>query len=119
MPKVVVRLAGGLTVVVLSFWLTLVALDWMEGSPLNVLEATYGANCGRPAGNVTEQVKNICAAGTPCTFLVDVNKLGDPAPGCIKEFSVKYRCERNAPPKIGLLAPEAHGKKIILDCKRS
>ncbi len=99
-----------------SFWITMKVLDYWDSKVVNptqihVTEATFGRNCGGlkgPAGvyevksgNATVTVSEACnnAKGT-CEFVVDLIKIGDPAPFCGKEFTVDYRCgaSRTYPP---------------------
>jgi hypothetical protein len=72
-----------------------------------VFEATYGANCGpdiptipppylglEPVerNNATQAVSNECDGTSVCDYRVDYQVLGDPAPGCAKQFYVNYAC---------------------------
>ena len=83
------------------------------GPRLSVLQATYGANCGATPGNVTNRFKAACKRGS-CNYTVDVAALGDPAPGCAKDFDVEYSCAgTSARRKIDA---EANGKAVILAC---
>jgi 4-amino-4-deoxy-L-arabinose transferase-like glycosyltransferase len=60
---------------------------------LQVLLATYGGNCGAGAGNATAVVSSSCGgrAGV-CAFQIKVEELGDPSPGCAKDFVVVFTC---------------------------
>ena len=64
-------------------------------SGIHVVSSTYGANCGAPSGNATARVRGACEGQASCDYIVDVKKLGDPASGCGKSFSVNYRCPGN------------------------
>jgi hypothetical protein len=75
-------------------------------SGLNIRTATYGASCGVPSGNVTRDVANSCNGRADCNYTVDVDRLGDPAPRCGKDFQVEYSC---APDTI-LLRKELPGE---------
>ena len=59
---------------------------------IRVVSATYGANCGVARGNVTRALVNACNGQSSCDYIVDVTKLGDPAGGCAKSFTVNYAC---------------------------
>jgi hypothetical protein len=61
-------------------------------SGLNVRAATYGASCGAPSGNVTKDIASSCNGRADCNYIVDVDRLGDPAPRCGKDFQVEYSC---------------------------
>jgi peptidoglycan/LPS O-acetylase OafA/YrhL len=60
---------------------------------IRVVEATYGANCGGLQGNATVPVRRQCDALHNCDFAVRSSEIGDPAGGCAKTFSVRWRCK--------------------------
>jgi hypothetical protein len=121
-------------VVLASFWLTLKFLDYLatpadpDADLIAVTEATYGMNCqgsvgpgGRvnqvQAGNATAAISKICAeARESCAFRVDVNQIGDSAPGCSKDMSISWRCGAEAMVHMVHVAAEAHSKNISLMC---
>jgi Dolichyl-phosphate-mannose-protein mannosyltransferase len=59
---------------------------------IEVVQATYGSNCGVGLGNATRDVATVCNGTPSCVYQVDVRRLGDPAVGCAKQFVVEYRC---------------------------
>jgi peptidoglycan/LPS O-acetylase OafA/YrhL len=59
---------------------------------VHILSATYGGNCRAPRGNATRALSRSCNGKNNCAYVVDVNLLGDPAPGCGKDFVVDYQC---------------------------
>jgi hypothetical protein len=59
---------------------------------IHVLSATYGGNCGAPAGNATREVLNNCENNFFCTYRIDVGTFGDPKNGCGKDFTAAYEC---------------------------
>lgn len=61
-------------------------------SEISIDLATYGANCGAPHGNATRDVALLCNGERQCSYTVDVERLGDPAPRCGKDFNVSYSC---------------------------
>jgi peptidoglycan/LPS O-acetylase OafA/YrhL len=81
---------------------------------IHVLSATYGANCGASAGNATADVQTRCDGDRKCTYMVDVERLGDPAPECAKDFVAAYSCAPDAPIVRKHLPPEA-GFRGVLD----
>lgn len=119
------RVAGGLAVLMGSFWTTLVLMDWMDAAPpvpteIKVMEATYGANCVKTAaGNATTYAAKICDAASSCLLPIDVSKMGDPAPGCGKDFAIKYSCLRKTGSHSKALPGEANGKTLRIDCDES
>ena len=128
----VLKVFAGLAFVLASFWLTLQVLDTRNAAPdrnlIQITEATYGMNCRGPvagsgkvndvkAGNVTAAVAESCAgARKTCSFVVDVNRIGDPAPGCGKDLSIAWRCGAQATVHRTYVAAEAHGQRIWLRC---
>jgi len=94
---------------------------------IHVVEATYGESCQNytpryPAynwvsrGNATAILREECAGKTSCLFSFEMQKIGDPASGCAKDFSVAYRCRQDSPLRTITLPPEADGKTVSLDC---
>ena len=59
---------------------------------VNVIEATFGKNCGAPNNNVLQWVRSACMQRSVCNFQFDYSFLGNPAPSCIKEFHVTWNC---------------------------
>ena len=83
---------------------------------VNVLTAWYGQSCGSAHGNVTAHVKSRCDGKSSCNYAVDVNQLGDAAPGCAKNLIVVFACKGQGPVRLAQLPPEAHGKSLALSC---
>jgi len=84
---------------------------------LSVVSATYGANCGAPAGNATAPVRAACDGQSACTYRVDVRHLGDPLVGCPKDFGVTFRCSGEEPIRTTGIQPEAGlGTLLSLRC---
>lgn len=121
----ILRVIVGLTIVIGSFWITLFVMDRLDYNPagsatIEVLEATYGANCIRNAsGNVTPYAAKICSRAPNCSLSIDVSKMGDPAPGCAKDFSVRYSCGKKLGSRTLSLPSEANGKTLQLDCQKA
>src|SRR5262245_15899798 len=86
------------------------------GSNIKIVSASYGQNCGAPAGNVTSQVAQACSRSvSKCEYRVDVNALGDPKPGCQKSFEAEYQCTGSASQKVSG-PPEANHQTVTLQC---
>ena len=94
---------------------------------INVVEATYGQSCASywpkasaantvAEGNATRALRASCSGKPQCVFKVDVTKLGDPAQGCSKDFSVAYRCAQGDPLTLVKILGEANGKLMSLSC---
>ena len=95
---------------------------------IHVVEATYGMNCkdynvippgqnGVALGNVTAAVKRACEKmSRECKFDIDTGKLGDPANGCGKDFSVGWRCGSVEEIYEARAAAPADDKSVLLSC---
>jgi hypothetical protein len=84
---------------------------------ISVASATYGANCGAVRGNVTWAVGDACNGKSECAYKVDVEKLGDPAHGCDKDFAAAYFCSSETTMQhVSLGAPAERGKIAMLQC---
>lgn len=81
-----------------------------------VLGATYGANCGVPANNVTAHARQACDGRDRCDYRVDHTLIGDPAYGCQKDYSLDWSCG-GAQRFTVKAAPEAgFGSVVTLSC---
>jgi peptidoglycan/LPS O-acetylase OafA/YrhL len=84
---------------------------------IRVVSATYGANCGVSRGNVTRMLVDACNGQDHCDYIIDVNKLGDPAGGCAKDFNVEYACMPDGLPEAAGLPGEAGlGSRLSFRC---
>jgi hypothetical protein len=83
---------------------------------IEVLQATYGSNCGADRGNATRNVAGVCDRTATCDYRVDVTRLGDPAPGCAKQFDVDYRCSSGLAMQVTLPAEAGFGGLVALRC---
>jgi hypothetical protein len=121
MRKVAFRIVGGITLVVGSFFATLFVMDWMNYSPssgsITILEASYGSSCTKKTGNVTDYTAKACNGKQACSMPINVNLLGDPSPGCGKDFAVTYQCGQNKSRGL-IIPPESNGKTLTLDCTK-
>ena len=80
--------------------------------------ATYGGNCGARRGNLMREMIDSCAGRDVCTYPVDMRVIGDPRPGCPKDFQVSYVCREGTPERSVSLNPEASGQSLFIDCRR-
>lgn len=94
--------------------------SWWECKPkgISVRAASYGANCGVAKGLVTGPIASQCNGQSSCSYVVLHTVLGDPAPGCAKDYAVEYTClGGNGAVKTASAAAEAgFGSKIDLAC---
>jgi hypothetical protein len=117
----------GLGLALLSFFLSLEVIDYWRANQIEIVEATYGANCKNFAatppivnravpGNATAAVLAACNHKEGCAFRVDVDQLGDPAGRCPKDFTIRWRCGSAKDVHQKSLPPEANGKTIVIWC---
>jgi hypothetical protein len=86
---------------------------------ISITSATYGGNCGAPTGNATWDVAASCNGKTDCTYTISVERLGDPARDCGKDFSVSYFCPSQATLRHQEAPKEAgFGSILTLSCPR-
>jgi hypothetical protein len=84
---------------------------------ISVTSATYGGNCGAPAGNVTSQLAAACNGRTTCSYTIDYRVLGDPAPGCAKNYVAQWKCGTNPTVRSVTAPAEAgFGSVVTLTC---
>jgi len=94
---------------------------------IDIVDATYGKSCSRfllrpPAvntfreGNATVALNEHCRGLAKCNFQISASRLGDPAQGCGKDFSVTYRCNLGETPVELAVPAEADGRSVTLDC---
>ena len=84
---------------------------------IKVIAATYGGNCGAPYGNVTRHLAESCDGKAACEYVVDFRTLGDPAPGCAKDYFAEWQCGRDPERRtIGARHEAGGGTRILLRC---
>jgi len=99
------------------------ALNCRQHKGINVLQATYGHSTRRKyqtcksvvIGNSTGSVTSQCNGKMTCDYKVESSKLGDPSPGCLKNFVVDYTCS-GVDQRQETIPMEANGKSIRLSC---
>ena len=84
-----------------------------------VTEGTYGENCGAAYGNATHALRAACDGRRSCAFRIDVSALGDPAPGCAKDFRAVWSCGSGEALHPATIGPEAgFDRRILLSCSQ-
>jgi hypothetical protein len=83
---------------------------------ITVTSATYGGSCHVPEGNVTKFLQDACNGQGKCDYVVKYQTIGDPAPGCSKDFSVKWTCSTGPGGAASAAAEAGFGSKVTLDC---
>lgn len=86
-------------------------------SGIGVLSATYGGNCGRPEGNVTAHLAGACNGKSSCGYSVDYKVIGDPAPGCKKDYVAKWKCGGGSEQTTRAEAEAGFGTQLSLICQ--
>ena len=123
------KATAGLAIVVGSFFATLKVMEYRDGNApaeiarlnsIKIEEATYGENCsnGVKLGNATQYASKACNGRAQCNILISVQELGDPAPGCGKDFSLRLRCNQQPLIRKMRINGEANGKTIHVDCEK-
>jgi hypothetical protein len=82
-----------------------------------VISASYGRNCGVPRGNVTAHVAGTCNGQRVCPYTVHHRIIGDPAPGCPKDFVVRWQCGDGEPRSAGAPPEAGFGTVVVLSCR--
>jgi len=89
-------------------------------SEIEVLTATYGANCGARKDNVTASLGAACNGQQQCNYIIQTSVIGDPAYGCMKDYVAQYRCKGEPQVKmVSAVAEAGNGSEIVLDCKEN
>jgi hypothetical protein len=84
---------------------------------IQVVAGTYGGNCRARYGNATGALVQACNNQGRCVYHVDYHVLGDPAPGCAKEFVAEWRCGQQQNTLRQVAPAEAgYGSDIVLTC---
>jgi hypothetical protein len=87
---------------------------------IRVLSAVYGRNCRTQAGaNVTDDLVRACHGRDYCVYRIDFRQIGDPSPGCPKDYYARYLCRDGEAERYASASPEASGQSIVLDCRRN
>ncbi|MPZ29666.1 MAG: hypothetical protein GEV13_01485 [Rhodospirillales bacterium] len=86
---------------------------------IRVLGAVYGRNCvGQTNTNVTNDLARQCQGRDYCVYRIDHRQLGDPRPGCAKDYQARYLCRDGGNERYASASPEASGQSVVLDCRR-
>lgn len=84
---------------------------------LRIVEATYGGQCSQVApGNWTTRFASSCNGNVTCSRLVLEPTDPDPAPGCGKDFTVKYSCGVEETVYTVKYPAEAASNRVNLKC---
>jgi hypothetical protein len=76
----------------------------------------YGARCGARGANKTVHLAAVCGGKRRCLYKIDRKVLGDPAPGCPKDYLAEWTCRGSNKVQREVVLPEASGKTVVLTC---
>jgi hypothetical protein len=128
------KLGTGLAVMAASFLIVTIALHYWSPRAaenpnlIHIATATYGENCRAfvPAagqanlvktGNATVAASQTCNnTDVICPIYVDVVRIGDPAIGCAKDFTVSWRCGGEHAVHTAYAAAEAFKTIVWISC---
>ena len=74
---------------------------------IKILSAVYGGNCTSHPMDATRFARRHCENRAECDYVVSAAVLGDPAPGCSKDFQITWRCSPEGPIEGTSIEPEA------------
>ena len=84
---------------------------------IHVTAATYGgATCHQPNGNVTQFLTTACNGKKVCDYSVQYQLIGDPAPGCAKDFTVQWTRTSGNGGSTSVAAEAGLGSHVALQC---
>jgi hypothetical protein len=109
---------------IVGFWgwahsLTSVAVAEPAEGTINVMSASFGANCGAPNDNVLQYVRSACSGKQECTYVFDWREIGDPTGTCSKEFQVEWKCSQGGPIESRVVPDPAQGASVPLTCQQN
>ena len=86
---------------------------------IRILGAVYGGNCaGQANTNFTDDLARQCQGRDYCVYRIDMRLLGDPRPGCAKDYRARYLCRDGGNERHASAGAEASGQSIVLDCRQ-
>ncbi|MBI5110017.1 MAG: hypothetical protein HZA62_14875 [Rhodocyclales bacterium] len=83
---------------------------------IKVVKAEYGVNCKAKNPNVLAHIASACNGKPACNYQVNHTQIGDPAPGCAKNYNVAWECGTPGQGRAAGAQPEASGKTVSLTC---
>ena len=90
-----------------------------SGVSIRVLGAAYGRNCaGNVSTNVTDDLARQCQGRDYCVYRIDARQIGDPRPGCAKEYQARYMCRDGGNERYASANPAAAGQPCGRDSRR-
>jgi hypothetical protein len=95
-------------------------IDETVSQKIKITSVEYGKNCGagENSGSTLEHIKGKCDGKIECKYKIDHGQIGDPARGCSKNYTAKFRCGDEIRDRDIYAHNEASGKYITLTCGR-
>jgi hypothetical protein len=88
-----------------------------QAGGIEIVNATYGGNCGASPGNVVAHLAQSCSGQARCSYRVVHTVIGDPAYGCQKDYVAEWRCAGSPQTFRAVAAAEAgFGSVVELAC---
>jgi peptidoglycan/LPS O-acetylase OafA/YrhL len=89
----------------------------VQDGTIQVIDALYGASCVHVEANAQGSLRRSCNGRLTCDYVVNVAILGDPAPGCSKDFRAEWRCSKDGEIRRLTVPPEAGLRSVArLSC---
>jgi hypothetical protein len=100
---------------------TAMNLCLFQAPVIMVVHGLYGRNCpGNTMADKTADLAAQCNGRPSCAYKVDYTRIGDPAPGCAKQYEAAWRCTSGAtvsPVRTAIAPAEAgRGSIVTLTC---
>lgn len=108
-----------LTVAAVTYAVQAATGDSVVRPGISVVAGTYGGNCRWTSmrGNATRALALTCSGKDKCTFKVRMEQIGDPAPGCAKEFTAVWICKGDRTIRSSSIPAESgFGSTLQLSC---
>lgn len=112
---------ASLIVAATAYALQAATQDAITQPGISVVAGTYGGNCRWVSvrGNATRALAAACSGENECTFKLRMEQLGDPAPGCAKEFMAAWFCKGDRTIRSSSIPAERGiGSALQLSCNR-
>ena len=84
---------------------------------IKIVAGSYGKNCGAPYGNKTAHLESQCSGRGSCAYIIDFEIIGDPVPGCMKDYVAEWKCGDDQTIQSAAANAEAgYRSKLQLSC---
>ncbi|MDR5741061.1 MULTISPECIES: hypothetical protein [unclassified Caballeronia] len=83
---------------------------------ITVISATYGGNCGAPAGNATGDFVRQCDGRDACEYMPERRNIGYSAQSCQSDLQAEWRCSSTESHTATLSAGIDANSRLVLGC---